>query len=96
MIYIGLGGGVRLPSFLASWFDLLCSSTYTYGRQGAIPDSSQFSNGSGWKVPWRCPDYAERAHVVLSREGGPTSLGPWVLLRETVTRVGPDVDSGTQ
>ena len=30
--------------------------------------SSQFSNGSGWKVS-RYPEYAERAHEVLSREG---------------------------
>jgi hypothetical protein len=44
----------------------------------------------------RYPDYAERAHVVLSREGGPTSLGPGVLPRQTVTRVGPNADWGTQ
>ena len=33
------------------------------------------------------PNYAKRVHVVLSREGGPTNLGPGVLPRETVTRV---------
>ena len=33
------------------------------------------------------PNDAKRVHVVLSREGGPTSLGLGVLLRETVTRV---------
>jgi hypothetical protein len=31
-----------------------------------------------------------------AREGGPTSLGPGVLPRQTVTRVGPDADWGTQ
>jgi hypothetical protein len=31
--------------------------------------------GSGWNEPRRYPDYAERPHVVLSREGGSTSLG---------------------
>jgi hypothetical protein len=41
-------------------------------------DSSQFTTGSGWTEPRRYPDYSERAHAVLSREGGPTSLGAGV------------------
>jgi hypothetical protein len=73
------------------------SFPHTCGRRGASKsDSSQFSTGFGWIEPRRYPDYAERAHAVLSREGGSTSLGPGVLFRETVTRVGPDADWGTQ
>jgi hypothetical protein len=56
------------------------SPSYTCGRRDAtLSESSQFNHDSGWDVSRRYPDYTERVHVVLSREGGsgrvPTSLG---------------------
>jgi hypothetical protein len=60
-------------------------------------ESSQFNHGSGWDVSQRYPDYAERVHVVLSREGDLTSLG--LASQETVTQVSPetsDADWGSQ
>ena len=62
---------------------------YTFGRRGATQsESSQFNHGSGWDVSRRYPDDAERVHVVLSREGGLTSLG--LASQETVTQVSPE------
>ena len=59
------------------------------GRRGATQsDSSQFNRGSSWDVSRRYPDDAERVHVVLSREGGLTSLG--LASQETVTQVSPE------
>ena len=87
-----------LPVFLkypwASWCNLaylippcLCFS-YTRGRRGATwSESSQFDHGSGWDVSRRYPDYAERVHVVLSREGArPVSV---LLLRSFARDRGP-------
>ena len=92
-----LGGEAQLPNFLASRGPSCVSFPYICGLRGAIKsDSSQFSTGSGLIEPRHYPDYAERAPVVLSREGGSTSLGPGVLFRETVTRVGPNAYWGTQ
>jgi hypothetical protein len=57
---------------------LVSFQVYFVGRRGGIKsDSSQFLTGSGLNVSRRSgyPDYAERAHAVLSREGGSTSLG---------------------
>jgi hypothetical protein len=89
--------GIRVSEFD---FPLRVSSTYTCGpRRGATQsDSSQFTHSSGWDEPRRYPDYTERVHVVLSREGDSTSLGLGLTTtsRETVTRVGPDVDCGSQ
>jgi hypothetical protein len=82
-IYIGQGVGVRFPTFWRR-VDPLCFFSYTCGRRGAVkPDSSLFPTGSCRSVSRRYPDYAERPHAVLSREGGPQILG--LASRETVT-----------
>ena len=84
-----LGGETQLPNFLASRGPFCVSFPYICGLRGAIKsDSSQFSTGSCWIEPRRHPYYDQRAHAVLSREGGSTSLGPGVLFRETATRSG--------
>ena len=68
-----LGGGVRFPSFFGVAVTFLCFISYTCARQGTIkPDASQFPSGC---VSRRYPDYAQRAHAVLCREGGSQDLG---------------------
>ncbi len=49
---------------------------------------AKFNHSSGWEVSRRYPDDAERVYVVLSREGGMTSLG--LPTQETVTQVSPE------
>ena len=78
MIYIGQGVGLNSPIFWRRGEPPCVSSPYTCGGRRAIKsESSQFSTGSGWVDPRRYPDYAERAHAVMSREGG--LLQVWVL-----------------
>ena len=79
-----LGGETQLPNFLASRGPFCVSFPYICGLRGAIKsDSSQFSTGSCWIEPRRHPYYDQRAHAVLSREGGPqvsvlaTTERPW-------------------
>ena len=56
-------------------------------RQGRGTGGEERLN-TGWEVSRRYPDDAERVHVVLSREGGLTSLG--LASQETVTQVSPE------
>jgi hypothetical protein len=69
-------GRGSIPQLFGVAVTLLCFFSYTCGRRGAVkPDSNQSPKGSDWNVSRRFPDYAERPHAVLSREGGPQDLG---------------------
>jgi hypothetical protein len=73
ILVMGWGSIAQLFGFAVT---LLCFFPYTRGRRGAVkPDSNQSPKGSDWNVSRRFPDYAERPHAVLSREGGPQDLG---------------------